>query len=81
MKGKQDLPTAQISANGFVWIIGTFLLLILTPYLQQQNYILNLLWYLLLDVIIISILKGVFKRSRPNLTITEKEGMLLDVYF
>ena len=66
----------EFSAHGVPWIVGTFIVLLLQETSQEIEIILNLLFALLVDLLVIGVLKGVFRRKRPHYN---QEDMFLTV--
>ncbi|KAM4721981.1 polyisoprenoid diphosphate/phosphate phosphohydrolase PLPP6 [Rhinophrynus dorsalis] len=60
------MKLAEISGHGIPWIAGTLYCLYKSDSSAGREVILNLLFALLLDLILVGIVKGIVKRRRPT---------------
>ncbi|XP_075038781.1 polyisoprenoid diphosphate/phosphate phosphohydrolase PLPP6 isoform X2 [Mixophyes fleayi] len=59
------MKLVEISGHGIPWIFGTLYCLYKSDSSAGQEVILNLLFALLLDIILVGVVKGIVKRRRP----------------
>ncbi|NXT82117.1 PLPP6 phosphatase, partial [Zapornia atra] len=59
-------PLMKVSGHGIPWLLGTFYGLCQSDSSAAREVLLNLLFALLLDLVLVAVVKGLVKRRRPT---------------
>ncbi|NXE95937.1 PLPP6 phosphatase, partial [Menura novaehollandiae] len=60
------MKVIEVSGHGIPWLLGTFYGLCQSDSLAAREVLLNLLFALLLDLVMVAVVKGLVKRPRPT---------------